>query len=312
MVETKFYSFKTGNTKIDTALKLLLISLILLIASTFLKVMYDNLGSGAGNPVGNLNIYGASEWAPLFLIFSLIEISSVINRREKFFIPLRIVNTLLMLTMQSAISSEVQSSENIANQANAIGNAASSFISTFTFGLYNIPQDLADSSRLLGGYHAISFTLLLSSITFAYYLYLRFVKKESIVPNSSIPLSEIRNVFATNKLLTAAISLMALSQFIPFNRMNSNLFPSPAFADHPVISSAICIVFFLIFSSLLQRNNKFIELYVIIEIASLLIWNPFYVLRYGAPGLGYIIYIVGLALLIYYELRSRASNNQLS
>ncbi|HEL2111275.1 TPA: hypothetical protein TY903_001832 [Streptococcus suis] len=81
--------------------------------------------------------------------------------------------------------------------------------------------------------------------------------------------------------------------------MNKFLLATPAFADHPFVSSVICIVAFLLLSNLLQDNINNVKRYAIIEIASLLIWNPFYVYKFGTPGLGYLIYLVGLGMLVY-------------
>ena len=93
--------------------------------------------------------------------------------------------------------------------------------------------------------------------------------------------------------------LLVISQLLPFNIMNKFLLATPAFADHPIVSSVICIVAFLLLSNLLQDNLNNVKRYAIIEIASVLIWNPFYVYRFGTPGLGYLIYLVGLGLLVY-------------
>ncbi|NQM12716.1 hypothetical protein HO422_00910 [Streptococcus suis] len=81
--------------------------------------------------------------------------------------------------------------------------------------------------------------------------------------------------------------------------MNKFLLATPAFADHPFVSSVICIVAFLLLSNLLQDNINNVKRYAIIEIVSILIWNPFYVYKFGTPGLGYLIYLVGLGMLVY-------------
>ncbi len=81
--------------------------------------------------------------------------------------------------------------------------------------------------------------------------------------------------------------------------MNKFLLATPAFPDKSysfIGNMDSCI---LLVSNLLQGNTNNVRRYAIIEIASVLIWNPFYVYRFGTPGLGYLIYLVGLGLLVY-------------
>jgi hypothetical protein len=49
--------------------------------------------------------------------------------------------------------------------------------------------------------------------------------------------------------------------------------------------------------------------YIIIEILSIVIWNPFIIFRYGTPGIGYWLYIVGLGLLTYSILGNKLKIN---
>ncbi|HEL0807801.1 TPA: hypothetical protein TU173_001888 [Streptococcus equi subsp. zooepidemicus] len=248
---------------------------------------------------GNLNIYGKETLSPIFLICSLFEAAALINRNEKIFIPLRVVNTILILRILFIISGKVRDSVESASFVNEVGNSISSFTSFLTGGLFNMPENLATESRLLIGYYIILFALLLSIIAFVSYLYYRFFKNEKLVQESKLHFYDFVNVFTENRLFSFAICLVIISQFLPFNKMSTLMEPASAFGDHPFISSIICIIAFLILVSLSQKNIHNIKYYILVEIGSLVIWNPFYVFQYGNPGVGYIIYIVGLALLVY-------------
>ncbi|HFI0404252.1 TPA: hypothetical protein ACGOZ1_000276 [Streptococcus suis] len=287
-------NFNASGTKLEKILKALLISQIVLIISTFFNVMYD-----ATFQIGNLNIYGKVNIAPLFLVCSVIEIVGLINRKEKIFIPFRVINTFLILNILSTISIAVIESEQSAAFANNVGNFASSVMSFFTFGLFEMPTNLAQSSKLLFGYHFIRLVLLILSIIFVLYLYNRFIKKEELVHTTHFDFHKLLELYSKNKLLVIANVLLVISQLLPFNIMNKFLLATPAFADHPIVSSVICLVAFLLLLNLFQNNTNNVKRYAIIEIASVIIWNPFYVYKYGTPGFGYLIYIVGLGLLAY-------------
>ncbi|MFM0585180.1 hypothetical protein P7J12_01955 [Streptococcus suis] len=289
-----FSNLKESGTKLDKILQALVLSQILLIIATFFDVMYD-----ATFQIGNLNIYGKAEVAPFLLICTLIEICALISRNEKIFIPLRFLNTILIFNILSYISTDVIESEQSAAFANGIGNFASSVMSFFTFGLFEMPTDLAQSSKLLFGYHFIRLALLLCSIIFILYLYIRFIKKEELVQTNNFDFHKLLELYSKNKLLVIATVLLVISQLLPFNIMNKSLLPTPAFADHPIFSSIICIVAFLLLSNLLHDNINNIKRYAIIEITSILIWNPFYVYKFGTPGVGYLVYLVGLGMLAY-------------
>ncbi|MGO0056267.1 hypothetical protein ACTMTD_00710 [Streptococcus suis] len=293
-MELQLSNFNASGTKLEKIIKALIISQIVLIISTFFNVMYD-----ATLQIGNLNIYGKANIAPICLVCSVIEIIALINRKEKIFLPFRVINTVLILNILSTISTAVIESEKSAAFANDIGNFASSVMSFFTFGLFEMPTDLAQSSKLLLGYHFIRIALLLCSVIYILYLYNRFIKKEELVHAINFDFHKLLELYSKNKLLVIATVLLVISQLLPFNIMNKFLLATPAFADHPIISSVICIVAFLLVSNLLQDNTNNVRLYVIIEIASVLIWNPFYVYRFGTPGLGYLIYLVGLGMLVY-------------
>ena len=56
------------------------------------------------------------------------------------------------------------------------------------------------------------------------------------------------------------------------------------------ISASICTI---------RKNTRKIRLYSILEIASVVIWNPFYAFKYTLPGVGYILYII--SLIPYYQ-----------
>ena len=256
--------------------------------------MYD-----ATLQIGNLNIYGKANIAPIFLVCSVIEIIALINRNEKIFLPFRVINTFLILNILSTRSTAVIESEQSAAFANDIGNFASSVMSFFTFGLFEMSTDLAQSSKLLFGYHFIRLALLLCSVIFILYLYNRFIKKEELVHAINFDFHKLVELYSKNKLLVIATVLLVISQLLPFNIMNKFLFATPAFADHPIVSSVICLVAFLLVSNLLQDSTKNVRRYAVIEIASVLIWNPFYVYKFGTPGVGYLIYIIGLGLLVY-------------
>lgn len=131
------------------------------------------------------------------------------------------------------------------------------------------------------------------------YLYNRFIKKEELVHAINFDFHKLVELYSKNKLLLIATVLLVISQLLPFNIMNKFLLATPAFADHPFVSSVICIVAFLLLSNLLQDNINNVKRYAIIEIVSILIWNPFYVYKFGTPGLGYLIYLVGLGMLVY-------------
>jgi len=90
--------------------------------------------------------------------------------------------------------------------------------------------------------------------------------------------------------------------------MNPYLVPTPAFAHFPIISLNICIIGILLIYSILNETNN-MKRYIIIEILSIVIWNPFIVFRYGAPGIGYWLYIVGLGLLTYSILGNKLKIN---
>lgn len=293
-MELHLSNFIVSGTKLEKIIKALLISQIVLIISTFFSAMYD-----ATLQIGNLNIYGKVNIAPLFLVLSVIEIIALINRNEKIFLPFRVINTFLILNILSTISTAVIESEQSAAFANDIGNFASSVMSFFTFGLFEMPTDLAQSSKLLLGYHFIRLALLLCSVIYILYLYNRFIKKEEVVHAINFDFHKLVELYSKNKLLVIANVLLVISQLLPFNIMNKFLLATPAFADHPIVSSVIWIVAFLLVSNLLQGNTNNVRRYAIIEIASVLIWNPFYVYRFGTPGLGYLIYLVGLGLLVY-------------
>lgn len=293
-MELQLSNFIVSGTKLEKIIKALLISQIVLIISTFFNVMYD-----ATLQIGNLNIYGKANIAPIFLVCSVIEIIALINRKEKIFLPFRVINAVLILNILSTISTAVIESEKSAAFANDIGNFASSVMSFFTFGLFEMPTDLAQSSKLLLGYHFIRLALLLCSIIYILYLYNRFIKKEELVHAINFDFHKLVELYSKNKLLLIATVLLVISQLLPFNIMNKFLLATPAFADHPFVSSVICIVAFLLLSNLLQDNINNVKRYAIIEIVSILIWNPFYVYKFGTPGLGYLIYLVGLGMLVY-------------
>lgn len=293
MMKIQFNNFKFRDTKLDTVLNLLLLSVIFLTFTTFLSVIYKTSFS-----IGSLNIYGENELAPLLLISLLFEIIALINRNEKLFIPLRIVNSFLLFLILSSASNLVTRTEISSSEINSVGNLASDMMSEASNGLYNMPKDLAQPDRLLFGYSIISISLLLCLIIFAGYLYYRFYKKERFVQTSYIQYRDFIASFTKNKLLSIGIYFLLASQFLPFNRMQVNLLPTPAFAHMPIISSAICIIGFLLIYSILHDPNN-IKRYIIIELLSIVFWNPFIVFKYGAPGIGYWFYIVGLAFLAY-------------
>ena len=145
-----------------------------------------------------------------------------------------------------------------------------------------------------------------------FYLYFRFYRKEELVQTSQIKYQvqyrSFINVFTKNRLLATGTYLVIASQFLPFNSMNPYLVPTPAFAHFPLISLSICIIGILLIYSILNETNN-MKRYIIIEILSIVIWNPFIVFRYGAPGIGYWLYIVGLGLLTYSILGNKLKIN---
>jgi hypothetical protein len=303
MMKIQFNNFKFRDTKLDTVLNLLLLSVIFLTFTTFLSVIYKTSFS-----IGSLNIYGENELAPLLLISLLFEISALINRNEKLFIPLRIVNSFLLFLILSSASNLVARTGIDSSEINSVGNFASEMMSEASYGFYNMPQDLAQPDRLLFGYSIISISLLLCLIIFAVYLYYRFYKKEKFIQTSYIQYRDFIDSFTKNKLLSIGIYFLLASQFLPFNRMQVNLLPTPAFAHMPIISLAICIIGFLLIYSILHDQNN-INRYIIIELLSIVFWNPFTVFKYGAPGIGYWLYIVGLAFLAYSILGDKLREN---
>ena len=306
-MEIKFDSFRIKDMKPDSLLNILLYSLLIFIFTTFLNIIYKPAG-----PIGNLNIYGESELAPLLLISLFFEISTLINRNEKLFIPLRVVNTIFSLIILSIISNSVRRSEINTTQLNNSGNFVSGFISYLTDGFVNIPMNTSQPIKILFGYYLISVELLLCSIIFIIYLYFRFYRKEELVQTSQIKYQvqyrSFINVFTKNRLLATGTYLVIASQFLPFNSMNPYLVPTPAFAHFPLISLSICIIGILLIYSILNETNN-MKRYIIIEILSIVIWNPFIVFRYGTPGIGYWLYIVGLGLLTYSILGNKLKIN---
>lgn len=284
---------------------MLLISQIVIIIATFFNVIFDASYLGAGRYIGNLNIYGKVEIASLFLFCSLVEIFVLLNRNEKMFIFLRVVNSALLLNVLLSISAIIQQSEENAYDTNAIGNLMSSFTSFATFGLYNVPNNIARSSRLLFGYYLILFAFFISFIIFSLYLYRRFIKKEDFTQTSQFQFRDCIHLFAKNKLLSVATCLTLLSQFLPFNSMNDFSNPTPAFAAQPVVSSIIIVITLLQLASLLQNNRHKFKQYIIFELASVFVWNPFYVFSHLGPGVGYFLYMIGVGLLTYVLIENR-------
>ncbi|MDU4454339.1 MAG: hypothetical protein E7I91_06875 [Streptococcus mitis] len=301
-----FKHFNLSNRKFDIA-RVLLFTQIFLIIATFFDSIFKNIHvSNVFN--GNLNIYGESKLAPVLLIFLIFEIITLINQDEKLFIPLRLLNSFLTLLILKEISDVVTRSEVSTAAGTLFGlSVFSSLLNMATGGWFNTllggaldPSQIRISpDRRLFGYYIIGFALLLSLIVFVFYLYRRFYKKEKLIKVNNINYHDFIAVFSKNKLLSIATYLVMASQFIPFNIMINTLLPTPAFAAHPLFSSAICIIGFLLLDSILNENTSNIKRYIIIEIMSIVIWNPFSVFKYGSPGFGYILYTLGIGLFVY-------------
>lgn len=305
-MKINFKHFNTIVSKVDIV-KALLFTQIFLIIATFFDSIFKNIHvNNVFN--GNLNIYGESKLAPVLLIFLLFEIIALINQDEKLFIPLRVLNSFLTLLILKEISDVVTRSEVSTAAGTLFGlsvfssllNMATGGWSSALFGGALDPSQIRISpDRRLFGYYIIEFTLLVSLSVFVFYLYRRFYKKEKLIKINRIKYHDFIAVFSKNKLLSIATYLVILSQFIPFNIMIKTLLPTPAFAAHPLFSSAICIIGFLLLDSILNENTNNIKRYIIIEIMSIVIWNPFSVFKYGAPGFGYILYILGIGIFVY-------------
>jgi membrane protein len=307
IMKINFKHFNTIVSKVDIV-KALLFTQVFLILSTFFDVVFDKIHYNSNIFNGNLNIYGKKELAPLLLILLLIEISALINRNEKLFVPLRIVNIFLTLLLLAEISNSVTQSEIATATGTFLGLSVLSFgFQMIMGGWYDVlfgggidPSLIQISSdRRLFGFHLISFALFLSLLVFAFYLYRRFYKKEKFIQTNLINYHDFITVFYKNRLLSIATYLVTASHFIPFNIMTKTLYPTPAFANHPIISASICVIGYLLLRSIIREDTSKIRLYSILEIISIIIWNPFYVFKYGLPGIGYILYIIGLGLFAY-------------
>lgn len=152
-------------------------------------------------------------------------------------------------------------------------------------------------------YLYIRYAAIFSFFVFLAYLYLRFIKKHELRAEANpyvLSLQDIRVAFYRDKLMTVAALSLLLSPFMRFISLpgyDSTIVSS--FATNPYTSLVVVMTSSLMLSFLVKGNDKAGHYCMIMVFLTFLIFNPIYVIGHGIPGFGYLLYLVGVGLLVY-------------
>lgn len=293
-------NFLKIRSQVELVHRILIISLVLVIWSTFFKVIDNGNGEQFNMYATVSGLFGPS----LFLVVSIIELGAVFTKNEKVFIPLRVVNTLWLFNLLNNISTIVANDQSTTNRSNKLRTFAEITAGLFTGWSPSITK--IRSFNLLGGYSVIRFILFFSILVFLGYLFLRFVKKQELemgIAQNFLTIQDVLVAFNRDKLITVGTLLLLISPFFKFIALqNSPIGRVPAFATNYIFATAIVVLAGLLLLSFARGNDKAFAYYSIAIALTFIRLNPFYVFQNGELNIGYFLYLAGLGILIYYYL----------